>query len=141
MGNRRIVRQALENFLLQATGIKVVYQGIPSQEIDQFPAAIITLPEGRETRWSSGKKRIDYEPTIQIWDISMSGDGVTDELAFDDLLDSIDDQIRSDPTLGGQVFAAGVEYIHTLQPDPTSDQHELVLVAEKKLDVTLVITG
>lgn len=139
---RRTVREALANFLLKETAIKSVYQGLPSQEIDQFPAAIITLPVGRETRVAGGKKRVDYEPLIQIWDISVSGDGVRDGLAFDDLLDEIDDQIRSDPTLGGLVLAAGIKYIETIQPDPTLDADgTLILVAEKKLDVTIEFNG
>lgn len=137
MNNRRNVRQALATFLLQATDIKTVYQGIPSEAITQFPTAIITLPTGKETRVSSGKKRVTYEPLIQVWDLSQSGDAVTDELLFDDLLDQIDTHFRSDPTLGGAVLAAGVLYIDTDMPDPTGDESEIVLVAEKKLDVTV----
>lgn len=137
INNRRNVRQALANFLTQATPIKSVYQGIPTQEINEFPAAVITLPTGHEYRASSGKKRVEYEPLIQVWNLSYSGDAVTDELAFDDLLDNIDAQFRSDPTLGGLVLSAGDKYIDTVMPDPTEDQHGVVLVAEKKLNVVV----
>lgn len=141
MNNRRNVRQALANFLLKTTGIQAVYQGIPTTEIDQFPVAIITLPDGHEYRSSSGKKRVDYEPVIQVWDLSFSGDAVTDELAFDDLLDSIDAQFRADPTLGGMVLTAGDEFINTVTPDPTEDNHNVVMVAEKKLNLTVEFNG
>jgi len=141
MTNRRNVRQALADFLLQSTGIKTVYQGVPTQEINQFPTAIITLPNWKEYRSASGKKRVDCEPVIQVWSLSFSGDAVTDELAFDDLLDSIDEQFRSDETLGGKVLTAGDRFIETTMPDPTGDANDIVMVAVKKLNLTVEFNG
>lgn len=141
MSIRRTVRQALAT-TLTAAGIAEVFQSVPIENYDgKFPIAVITLPQGREIRESIGKKRVDFVPIIQIWNVDYTGDPITAALNFDDLLDAIDTQIRSDTTLGGQVVAAGHEYINTEQPDPTLDEDTVIFAATKQLDLMLIFTG
>lgn len=143
---RNDVKKAIASAIQNTSGITSVYT-FPRKINPQttYPLAIISLPKSHETRATSqapvGKKFIKYTAQLDIFNIDTTSDG-SGQTAFEDLLDALDSQLRSDPTLGGAVLAAAIEHIDTtLAPPQLIDGQNIVLLAIKQFDVLVQVTG
>lgn len=141
---RTQVKNAIKNLVASAAGVKAAYTYRP-KNISTFPVVVVHLRESNETRVSSpaplAKKHIEFTALLEIimYDFTPDGSG---QLAFDDLLDAIDTQLRSDPTLGGTVLASTIKYIKTNVAPPIQTNGESILLqAVKQFDVTVQVTG
>jgi hypothetical protein len=143
---RNDVKNAIASAIQNAPGIRTVYtfsQKMTPQTA--YPVAIVSLPKAHETRVSAqapvGKKYIKYTAQLDIFNIDTTPNG-TGQLAFEDLLDSIDSQLRLDPSLAGVVLGAAIEHIDTtLAPPQLVDGQNIVLLAVKQFDVLVQVTG
>jgi hypothetical protein len=143
---RNDVKNAIKNALVNTSGVKTVdtrRRKITPQTL--FPLVIISLPKSKETRVSAqaplGKKNNKMVGRLEIFNVDVTPDGSGQDL-FEDLLDAIDEQLRKDPTLGGAVLSAGIEYIDTDVALPQlADGQNVALFAVKQFDVTVQVTG
>lgn len=112
---------------------------------------IITLPKSKEKPLSEtrpiGKKRLDFDVQLEIYDQDVTPDA-SGELAFDDMLDDIDDVLRSQPNLNGAtvgstgvVLASAVEDIDTTVAPPMDLGQAVSRMAVKQFTVTVQLTG
>lgn len=144
---RRSIKDRVATFLSTITEIKKVYKGFYRRS-NLFPNVVISIPNENETRASvpagSGKRRVDYVVRLTIINIDKERDEIESELAFDDLIDTIEQKIRENPTLGGTVLTAGVGFIRTEVAEPrlaSEDQGSVFRAAVIELDVVDVVTG
>jgi hypothetical protein len=132
--------------LTGALGVSKVFLYRPKERKQpELPSVVIQLSQSKETRASAsapiGKKYVHYTCTLEIFEIDMTPDG-SGALAFDDMLDAIDDKLRTDPTLGGVVLAATIEHITTtVAPPQLLDGQAVALLALKSFDITVLTTG
>lgn len=141
---RNDIKNAIKNLVSQAAGVKAVYTYRPKL-INTFPAVVVSLKQSNEERAGSpaplAKKHIEFVAQLEISMIDTSPDG-SGQLAFDDVLDAIDEKLRSDPTLGGTVLGSTIKYIRTNVAPPIKTNGEAVLLAAvKQFDVTVQVTG
>lgn len=143
---RNDVKNAIAAAVRKATGITTVYtysQKITPQTA--YPVCFVSLPKAHESRGTAqapvGKKFIKYTAQLDIFNIDTSPTG-SGQTTFEDLLDSIDFQLRQDPSLGGVVLGAGIEHIDTtLAPPQLIDGQNIVLLSIKQFDVLVQVTG
>lgn len=141
---RQQVKEAIKTLVAQAPGVKAVYTYRPKY-INTFPAVVVSLKQSNETRAGSpapiAKKIIEFTAQLEISMLDLSPDG-SGQLVFDDVLDAIDEQLRTDPTLGGTVLASTIKYIKTTTAPPVKTNGEAVLLAAiKQFDVSVQVTG
>jgi hypothetical protein len=145
-GIRNTVKTAIQTILQNAEGVKKVTTFRPKLMVQtDLPMVVVNLAKARETRLTAmaphGKKVIQYTAQLEISTIDVSTDG-SGQLAFDDLLDAIDDQLRLDPTLGGVAIGATVEYINTITTPPQIvGGQNIMLLAIKQFDVSVQVVG
>jgi hypothetical protein len=141
---RQTIKQALQTLLQNTPGIKAV--NTYRRKLDnRFPIITIYLPKSDETRASAsaplGKKFLKFTAQLEIFTIDQSTDG-SGQLEFDDLLDAVDQQLRSDVTLGGTVLASTIEFIKTnVSPPMLVNGQNVALLAVKQFDITVQVTG
>lgn len=145
MSIRQDVKNAIINVIKQTPNVALVAGYRPKLTTQQqFPAVFVALPKARETRRSAsatfGKKHITFTAQLEVFTYDNSPDG-SGQLSFDGLLDEIDNQLRKDPTLGGAVLAATIEYINTTVAPPVANGQTLALLAIKQFDVTVEVIG
>ncbi|HDR8003427.1 hypothetical protein OWP19_23860 [Bacillus cereus] len=146
MNERKLVKSVVKDVLKTTVGVKKIVEYRPKllQQTD-FPSIVITIPKAREERYSAsapyGKKIIKYTVSLEVTGVDVSPDGAG-QLQFDDFLDAIDVELRKDPTFGGKVLSAGVEYIQTNTTAPQLLNGQTVgLLAIKQFDVSILTTG
>jgi hypothetical protein len=146
MSTRQDVKNAIKTAIADATGLKKVFTFRPKlmQQTD-FPSVVISLSKSKEERLTQsaprGKKVIEFTAQLEISTIDLSADG-SGQLAFDDLLDAIDVEIRKDPSLAGVAIGAAIDYINTVTTPPqiVGGQNS-VLMAIKQFDVTVQVNN
>lgn len=146
MSTRNSIKTAIQTIVQQATGVKSVFTYRPKlMQQTNMPAIVISLAKSNETRLTMsaplGRKQVKFTAQLEIASLDLSGDG-SGQLAFDDLLDAIDVQLRKDPTLGGTAIGATIEYINTITTPPqTVGGTNVMMMALKQFDVTVQVTG
>jgi hypothetical protein len=146
VSTRKDVKVAIQGIIADATGLKKVFTFRPKlmQQTD-FPSVVVSLVKSKETRLTAsaprGKKIIEYTAQLEISDIDLTPDG-SGQLAFDDLLDAIDVELRKDPTLAGVAIGATIDYINTMTTPPQIvGGQNVVHMAVKQFDVTVQVTN
>jgi hypothetical protein len=149
---RRDVKQAIANELMTATGLKNVYTYRRKMNVaTEYPFLVIALPKSKETALTMsrplGRKKLEFTAQLEIYYQDASPDG-SGQLVFDDLLDAIDIQLRSQPNLNsapvghsGIVLASAVEHIDTTVAPPQLIGQAIAMLAVKQFDVTVQVTG
>lgn len=141
---RQQIKNAIKTLVSGASGVQAVYTYRP-KIMSTFPAVVISLKQSNETRGTSpapiSKKFIEFTALLEISTLDKTPDG-SGQLAFDDLLDAIDAQLRSDPTLGGNALGSTIKYIKTTVAPPIKANGEAILLAAvKQFDVLVQVTG
>jgi hypothetical protein len=145
-GPRQSVKTAIQNVVKNAVGVKKVSTYRPKLMVQtDLPLVVISLSKSKETRLSAsaphGKKVIEYTAQLEISQVDVSNDG-SGQLAFDDLLDAIDTQLRTDPTFGGVAIGATVNYINTmLTPPQVVGGQNIILLAIKQFDFSVLVNN
>lgn len=144
--SRTVVKQALKTVLSGVSGVKAVYTSLPRNQQGQFPSIVITLEKTHEravTMGNPGKRHITYTASLYIQTIDPDPNEQASQQRFDDLLDAIDDALRSNKDLGGAVLASAWEYIDTdvLEPQLAGQGMNIILRAIKTFDVKIEIMG
>lgn len=142
---RQNVKNAIKSVVQNTVGIKMVSTFRPKLiQQTNFPSIVITLPSSKEERLTGGaphgKKLIVYRAQLEIAMIDTTNDG-SGMLTFDALLDAVDDQLRLDPTMGGQVLGATIDYINTTVTTPQLVGNNIAYLGIKAFDVTVQVAG
>jgi hypothetical protein len=146
MSTRNTIKTAIQGIVQQATGVKSVFTYRPKlMQQTNMPAVVVNLAKSSETRLTmsapNGRKQIKFTAQLEIASYDLSGDG-SGQLAFDDLLDAIDTQLRKDPTLAGTAIGATIEYINTVTAPPqVVGGTNVMMMAIKTFDVCVQVTG
>jgi hypothetical protein len=146
IGTRQSVKNAIVNVVKNATGVKKVMTYRPKLMVQtDLPMVIVSLARSKEERLSAsaphGKKVIRFTAQLEISTIDVSNDG-SGQLVFDDLLDAIDAQLRTDPTFGGVALGATVEYINTATTPPqVVGGQNIILLAVKQFDFAVLVNN
>ena len=118
IGIRTTIKTALVNTLKATPGVSMVFPSKPREErAQQFPALYIAIEKTNDTRVFA-KRHITFTVTVYVNVIDPDPNEMAAQQRFDDLLDAIDAQLRSDPTLGGAVLHAAEKYIDTVVAEP-----------------------
>ena len=102
---RRAIKATLKSFITTVVGINEVLEGVLVNNVGPFPCAIIRLPNEDETRQSLpviyGRKKRETTVRLLLVDLDPDADTIRGELAFDDLVDKVLDELRKHPTIEG----------------------------------------
>lgn len=143
---RQSVKTAIQNVVKNAVGVKSVKTYRPKLMVQtDLPMVVVSLAKSKETRLSAnaphGKKLLKFTAQLEISTVDVSNDG-SGQLVFDDLLDAIDTQLRTDPTFGGVAIGATVEFIDTVvTPPQVVGGQNIILLAIKQFDFSVLVNG
>lgn len=112
----------------------------------QFPSIVVTIGNQAEKVYAMGnpgRRHIRYEVTLFIQTIDPNPNEQASQDSFDDFVDAIDTQLRSDKTLGGTVLYSAQDKIDTevFGPEVAGQGVSILLRAMKTFDVVLEIIG
>lgn len=143
---RNDVKNAIQTLLAQIPSVRKVTTFRPKTMVQtDFPAVVVNLVKSKETRLTQsapfGKKQIEFTAQLEVSMIDVSNDG-SGQLAFDQVLDDIDTQLRTDPTLGGIALGSTIQFINTaITPPQIVAGQNMILIAVKQFDVTVQVIG
>ncbi|MCZ8512405.1 hypothetical protein O9H85_08155 [Paenibacillus filicis] len=136
--SRTSIKQSIKNLLVNVPGVTSVYTNQPKliQDSD-CPVITISLDKTHEKGVNGHRRHQFYTVYLYIQSIDYNPDEMVSEKAFDDLLDAIDNALRSDYTLGGTVLQSAWDYIDTefFPPVATSNSTGICMRAIKTFEI------
>lgn len=143
--SRRSVKNSLSELLTATPGVLAVYPYMPRSQMGlKFPSIIVTIngsDDEPRAVGSPGRRLIKYHVSLYIQHLDHDPDEQSAQLRFDDMLDSVDAQLRSDKTLGGTVLYSAHDSIVTEVFDPQIAGQGISVIyrAMKNFDVCVEI--
>lgn len=146
---RRQIKAALKTFLATVTGVKTVYEGMP-KKIPQAnqPAIVIFTPKASDERVAGyagiGKRKVTYTGRISVFNIDTEQDATASSLAFDDLIDAIENALRTNPSLDPSGWPnIAIDYIRTdvAEAKETKDNGNVFRLATIEFPIVDYVVG
>ncbi|UJF36632.1 hypothetical protein [Paenibacillus hexagrammi] len=143
--SRKDIKNAVKAVIGTVPGIKAVYTNMPRQQ-QVFPAVVIAFDKVHEkaaTLGNPSRRHITYTVTLYIQSIDANPNEQAAQEEFDDMLDLIDEALRSNKDLDGAALKSAYEYIDTdaFEPQIAGQGQALILRAVKTFTVLVEIMG